>query len=75
MDKEAAGSGNTTQMGSLLHGHWLNCSIPSRRANKAKEEIFDEGQVQMPLAKTFFSPLFGMAVDRFGISWMIVVET
>ena len=27
----------------------------------------------MPLAKTFWSPLFGMVVDRFGVSWMISV--
>ncbi|HEX6136863.1 MAG TPA: VOC family protein [Casimicrobiaceae bacterium] len=32
------------------------------------------GQVQMPLAKTFFSPRFGMVADRFGVSWMIYVE-
>jgi PhnB protein len=31
------------------------------------------GQVQMPLAKTFFSPRFGMLADRFGVSWMIYV--
>jgi PhnB protein len=31
------------------------------------------GQVQMPLAKTFYSPRFGMVADRFGVSWMIVV--
>lgn len=31
------------------------------------------GQVQMPLAKTFFSPSFGMLADRFGVSWMIYV--
>jgi PhnB protein len=31
-----------------------------------------DGQVQMPLAKTFFSPRFGMVADRFGVSWMIV---
>ena len=28
----------------------------------------------MPLGKTFFSPRFGMVADRFGVSWMIVVE-
>ena len=32
------------------------------------------GQVQMPLAKTFFSPRFGMVADRFGVSWMVYVE-
>jgi len=31
------------------------------------------GQVQMPLATTFFSPRFGMVADRFGVSWMIHV--
>jgi PhnB protein len=33
----------------------------------------DGGQVQMPLAKTFFSSRFGMVADRFGVPWMIVV--
>jgi len=27
----------------------------------------------MPLAKTFWSPRFGMVADRFGVSWMINV--
>jgi len=27
----------------------------------------------MPLAKTFFSPSFGMLADRFGVSWMVYV--
>jgi PhnB protein len=29
--------------------------------------------VNMPLMKTFFSPSFGMLVDRFGVSWMVIV--
>lgn len=33
----------------------------------------DGGKVQMPLARTFFSPCFGMVEDRFGVSWMIYV--
>ncbi len=35
--------------------------------------LADGGQVQMPLAKTFFSSRFGMVADRFGVSWMIYV--
>ena len=31
------------------------------------------GTVQMPLAKTFYSPRFGMVADRFGVSWMVIV--
>jgi PhnB protein len=27
----------------------------------------------MPLAKTFYSPCFGMVADRFGVLWMIIV--
>jgi PhnB protein len=27
----------------------------------------------MPLAKTFFSPRFGMVADKFGVNWMIYV--
>lgn len=35
--------------------------------------LADGGQVQQPLSKTFFSPLFGMVADRFGVSWMVIV--
>ncbi len=31
------------------------------------------GKVHMPLAKTFWSPRFGMVEDRFGIGWMVSV--
>ena len=33
------------------------------------------GDVRMPLTKTFFSPSFGMAADRFGVSWMVYVQS
>ena len=32
------------------------------------------GQVQMPLGKTFFAKRFGMVADKFGVSWMLIVE-
>jgi PhnB protein len=42
------------------------------------ERIFkalsDNGKVTMPFQKTFWSPGFGMAVDRFGIPWMVNCE-
>lgn len=31
------------------------------------------GQVRMPLARTFWSPRFGMLEDRFGVCWMVTV--
>ncbi len=44
-------------------------------ADHAFEALADGGQVQMPMGKTFWSPRFGMVTDRFGISWMINVES
>jgi PhnB protein len=32
------------------------------------------GQVQLPLAETFFAKRFGMVADRFGVTWMIIAE-
>ena len=37
--------------------------------------LADGGQVKMPLGKTFFSPSFGMVADRFGVSWMVYVQS
>lgn len=42
-------------------------------AERLFEALAEGGQVQMPLAKTFFSPRFGMVGDRFGVFWMIYV--
>jgi PhnB protein len=42
------------------------------------ERIFNalaaDGTVQMPLGKTFFAPCFGAVADKFGVSWMVVVQ-
>jgi PhnB protein len=44
------------------------------QADKLFAALADGGQVQMPLAKTFWSPRFGMVTDRFGVQWMVSVE-
>jgi PhnB protein len=33
--------------------------------------LSDGGSIQMPMAKTFWSPLFGMCTDKFGVGWMV----
>jgi len=43
------------------------------QAKRVFGALGEGGQVQMPLAKTFFSPSFGMLADRFGVSWMVYV--
>lgn len=42
-------------------------------ADRVFNALADGGQVQMPLGQTFFSPRFGMVVDRFGVGWMVIV--
>lgn len=43
-------------------------------ATRAFAALSDGGQVSMPLAKTFWSPCFGMVKDRFGVHWMVMVR-
>jgi PhnB protein len=33
--------------------------------------LAENGTVQMPFEKTFWSPGFGMLVDQFGTPWMV----
>lgn len=42
-------------------------------AERVFAALADGGQVQRPLAQTFWSPRFGMVADRVGVSWMITV--
>jgi PhnB protein len=35
------------------------------------EALKEGGSVQMPMAQTFWSPMFGMCTDKFGIAWMV----
>ena len=57
-----------------FQGFSLSLNVPNEaEANRLFAALSNGGQVQMPLAKTFFSPAFGMLADRFGVSWMIHV--
>jgi PhnB protein len=42
-------------------------------AERLFTSLGDGGKVTMPMAKTFFSPAFGMLQDRFGVGWMVYV--
>jgi PhnB protein len=42
-------------------------------ARRTFDALADGGQVTMPLGKTFWSPLFGMVTDRYGVGWMVMV--
>lgn len=43
-------------------------------AGRALAALAEGGQLVQPLIRTFFSPAFGMARDRFGVTWMVLVE-
>ena len=48
--------------------YWARDEAEARRYFAA---LAEDGKVKMPLAETFWSPLYGMLEDRFGLSWMI----
>ena len=57
-----------------FQGFSLSLTVSSEaEAERLFTAMSDGGEVRMPLAKTFFSPAFGMLADRFGVAWMIYV--
>ena len=44
-------------------------------ADKLFGNLAAGGQVQMAMHKTFFSPRFGMVADKFGVGWMVLVQS
>ena len=45
------------------------------KAEQFFKALSDGGRVEVPLAKTFFAERYGIVVDRFGISWKVMVES
>jgi PhnB protein len=41
------------------------------RGERIFNALAENGSVTMPFQKTFWSPGFGMCVDRFGIPWIV----
>lgn len=57
-----------------FQGFSLSLTVKTKdEADRAFNALADGGNVHMPLSQTFFSPYFGMVVDRFGISWMVII--
>ena len=57
-----------------FQGFSLSLTVANEaEADRKFAALSDRGQVTMPLDKTFFSKRFGMLVDRFGVSWMVIV--
>jgi PhnB protein len=57
-----------------FEGFSLTLSVPDdAEAQRCFPLLAEGGKITMPLTPTFWSSCFGMLVDRFGVSWMIVV--
>jgi PhnB protein len=63
------------QQGKWSHqGFSLSLTVANpAEADRCFAGLAEQGQVEMPLSKTFFSPRFGMLKDRFGVGWMVYV--
>ncbi len=51
----------------------INVKTPAE-AERVFKALAENGQVRMPLQKTFWAASFGMLIDRFGTPWMINCE-
>lgn len=67
-DGDCHGNANFQGFGLALH------VANEQEARRVFDALGKGGEVRMPLAKTFFSPSFGMTMDRFGVLWMVIVE-
>jgi PhnB protein len=53
----------------------LSLSVPdAAEADRVFTALAEDGTVQMPMGKTFFSPHFGAVTDKFGVAWMVIVQ-
>jgi PhnB protein len=58
-------------------GNGMSISIELDNADIVKstfEKLKEGGTVTMELQKTFWSELFGSLVDKFGVSWLLMVK-
>jgi len=56
-----------------FEGTSLSITLPTEEeAQRTFDALAKGGEVEMSMAKTFFSPRFGMVTDRFGLMWMVL---
>ncbi|MCX7621706.1 MAG: VOC family protein [Acidimicrobiales bacterium] len=68
------GSDDPSSDGTTARCAWINWfTTDGAEAERVFAELSEAGEITMPLAETFWSPRFGMCVDRFGVGWMVNV--
>ena len=57
-------------------GICVNVSLPDAgEVKRVFDALAEGGSVDSPVQETFFSPAFGICTDRWGIPWMVMVDT
>jgi PhnB protein len=65
----------TTDSFGPVRGMQVNFSVADvDEAKRVFDALADGGEITMPITATFWSPMFGMCVDRFGTPWMVNAE-
>ncbi|HWC59529.1 MAG TPA: VOC family protein [Verrucomicrobiae bacterium] len=60
--------------GAKFEGFSLSLAVSTpAEVDRFFNALAEGGKVGMPLAKTFWSPRFGMVTDKFGVGWMVTV--
>ena len=68
-------SDDPTGDGGPVKGMSVNyATVDPGQAERVFNALAEGGAVTMPLAEMFWSPKFGMCVDRFGIPWMVSTD-
>jgi PhnB protein len=58
-----------------VQGMYVNITVADvDEAERVFAALSEGGEVEMPIAETFWSPRFGVCRDRFGTPWMIDTE-
>jgi PhnB protein len=67
-------SDDATGDGSGVKGAAITLTLDDPdEARRVFDAFAEGGRIDMALGETFWSPLFGSCVDRFGVAWMIDV--
>jgi PhnB protein len=74
-DKVLMGSDAPADNYVVPQGMYVSVSVDApAEAERIFKALAENGTVTMPFEKTFWSPGFGMVVDRFGTPWMVNCE-
>jgi PhnB protein len=74
-DKALMGSDAPPDQYTAPQGIYVSISVGDpAEGERIFAALAEQGTITMPFQKTFWSPGFGMAVDRFGTPWMVNCE-